>query len=197
MGRTSAKSLKRLDLHVREFVRRVLRLPHDVPLGYLYAPVKSGGLGIPHLPLLISSINIRRLSKLSASDSAISGAVADSHCVVSQLDWCRKALIGVNYESRDGINKYWAKRLFDTFDGAPLKEVELAKPSYSWLNQASSIPGKDFVNYHLVRINAVPSKARVSRGRNINTDLSCRAGCGSIETPYHTIQQCFRTQGGC
>lgn len=65
------------------------------------------------------------------------------------------------------------------------------------MGQANSIPGKDFVNYHLVRINAVPSKARCNRGRNINTDdLRCRAGCGDIETPYHTIQQCFRTQGG-
>lgn len=196
VGRTSAKSLKRLDLHVREFVRRVLRLPHDVPLGYLYAPVKSGGLGIPHLPLLISSIKFRRLNKLTESDSDISRAVAGSHCVVSQMNWCRKALVGVQFESRDGVAKYWEKRLFETFDGATLKDAKLAKPSYCWLYQATSIPGKDFVNYHHVRINAVPSKARVNRGRNINHDLRCRAGCDNIETPYHTIQQCFRTQGG-
>ena len=44
-----------------------------------------------------------------------------------------------------------------------------------------------------LRINAMPTLSRTSRGRV--RDRSCRCGCGPIETSNHVIQACHRTHG--
>ena len=48
-----------------------------------------------------------------------------------------------------------------------------------------------------VRIDALPTKSRTSRGRRAEgPDRLCRAGCNAIDTATHVVQVCFRTQGG-
>lgn len=44
-----------------------------------------------------------------------------------------------------------------------------------------------------MRINALPTKSRTSRGRPI--ERFCRAGCNKVETLNHILQQCHRTHG--
>ncbi|KYB29454.1 Retrovirus-related Pol polyprotein from type-2 retrotransposable element R2DM-like Protein [Tribolium castaneum] len=46
--RLNAGVLRRMDVVNRTSVRTWLRLLHDIPVGYFYAPTKFGGLGIPH-----------------------------------------------------------------------------------------------------------------------------------------------------
>ena len=45
------KTLKALDLLVRQELRRWLRLPKDTPTSFFYAPIADGGLGVPHPPI--------------------------------------------------------------------------------------------------------------------------------------------------
>lgn len=87
LGRTTGRLLNRLDNEVRKFVRQWLHLPNDTPLGYFYASFSDGGLGLPNLGMNISATKIRRLSKLSASDSPISRAVAALPVIIRQLYW--------------------------------------------------------------------------------------------------------------
>ena len=47
----------------------------------------------------------------------------------------------------------------------------------------------------IYRANCIPSRARLSRGRD-GRDVRCRAGCPERETPAHCVQRCFRTHGG-
>lgn len=56
------------------------------------------------------------------------------------------------------------------------------------------VSNDDYVEEHHIRAGCLPSKARTSLGRI--RDRSCRAGCGTSETNYHTIQLCHRTNGG-
>lgn len=49
MIKTTATGLKKMDVQIRNSVRGWLHQPHDVPIAYLHAPVRSGGLGVPCL----------------------------------------------------------------------------------------------------------------------------------------------------
>lgn len=42
-----------------------------------------------------------------------------------------------------------------------------------------------------IRVNAMPTKSRTSRGRGANR--SCRAGCQAVESLNHVLQHCHRT----
>lgn len=46
LGRSSKGQLEKNDQHVKDVVRKWLRLSKDIPLGYLYTTVKEGGLGL-------------------------------------------------------------------------------------------------------------------------------------------------------
>lgn len=75
LGRTTGIHLKKQDKVIRSYVRRWLHLPKDVPLSYFYAPIQSGGLGIPSLYHQIPAILLGRLQK----------AVVDGTKVVSEI----------------------------------------------------------------------------------------------------------------
>lgn len=196
LGRVTSGRLKMLDLCVRENVRKWLHLPHDTPLGYFYASNKDGGLGLEDLLRKVAVSRISRLNKLQTSDSPISKEVFNTDTVQDQLKWARDVLRSVVSPTLEAVQKFWKKCLYDTYDGADLRAVAGAKPSYYWLRNDPSLAAKDFIHFNKLRINAIPSKARSNRGRPRADSNRCRAGCSQIETPYHTIQQCFRTHGG-
>lgn len=70
--------------------------------------------------------------------------------------------------------------------------------SNRWIDGGSfGIPGRDYVQYHHVHINCLPTRIRTTRGtRRTQQDMKCRAGCQMSETAAHVIQGCFRTHGG-
>lgn len=76
LGRTTGKNLKKQDKAIRSYVRRWLHLPKDVPLSYFYAPVQSGGLGIPCLYHQIPAILLGRLTKAVSNGTQIVSAIA-------------------------------------------------------------------------------------------------------------------------
>jgi len=92
----------------------------------------------------------------------------------------------------------WNARLHDSVDGFELREARGAWPSCAWVEDPYlSIPSDDWIKYHHVRINALPSLMRSTRGqRRAQADVRCRAGCARAKTTAHIIQECYRTHGG-
>lgn len=199
LGRVNAGRLRKLDAQVRASVRAWLRLPHTTPLGYFYAPTRSGGLGLPMLRQFIPMLRLRRFTALRESSSEYVRACARTEFVETILDNCRKALreVLVNGQTNtEALQRSWTRMLYSSCDGNPLRESLKTSLSTEWLRSVGrAIPAHDWLHYHSVHINALPSRARMSRGRE-NWDRQCRAGCMVAETSYHVIQQCFRTHGG-
>lgn len=197
LGRVSRKVLKNLDLIVRKYVKNWLYFPKDVPVAYLYASVRDGGLGIFNFEQQVPLIKKTRLSRFLdnvVSDTA--RTLRQSPYIKRQLEWCDGLLSGIgNDVTKSNRQQYWRNVLRDMVDTNDLRDAGLDRASNTWVyDRAKEISGSDYIHYHHVRAGCLPSKARTSRGRD--NDRLCRAGCMGSETNYHIIQQCQRTHGG-
>ncbi|KAG7196381.1 hypothetical protein KM043_018805, partial [Ampulex compressa] len=198
LGSVNIRSLKAIDVQVRTAVRSWLRLPHDVPVGYFHAPILEGGIGMPQVKTLIPLLKFGRLQRLCRSDLPAARAAAESRYVARQLVWCENHMKvrGCRVNTTVELRRELASLLHESCDGRGLREAGNSKLSSWWVSGGdSAIPGADYVHYHHVRANSIPSRARVSRGRP-GHDVRCRAGCPESETPAHCVQRCFRSHGG-
>lgn len=77
-------------------------------------------------------------------------------------------------------------------DGMALKESKKVPQQHHWVTDGMRfLSGKDFINAMKLRINALPTRSRTTRGRR--RDRLCRAGCNEVETLNHVLQRCHRT----
>ena len=77
-------------------------------------------------------------------------------------------------------------------DSGDLSESNKTPGQHSWVGDGIKfLSGRDYINSCRLRINAIPTKARTSRGTE--RDRRCREGCQASETLNHVIQRCFRT----
>ncbi|KAL0103820.1 hypothetical protein PUN28_017857 [Cardiocondyla obscurior] len=198
VGTVTSKTLKGVDIQVRTAVRRWLRFPHDVPAGYFHAPIQSGGLGMPLLRTLIPILKYNRLRRLCTSTLPAACAAAESTYVARQLVWCENQMRvrGNRVTTTSELRQQCASWLYESCDGSGLREASSSTLSNHWVMAgAGAVPGADYVHYHHVRANCLPSRARLSRGRD-GREVQCRAGCPERETSAHCVQRCFRTHGG-
>lgn len=101
-------------------------------------------------------------------------------------------LLGYVCNTGGDINRYYADALYRSNDGRDICVRDLL--SHSWIFDCNRfVSSRDFINYIKLRINALPSKTRLTRGRNVNK--FCRFGCQKTETTYHAIQQCYKSHG--
>jgi Reverse transcriptase (RNA-dependent DNA polymerase) len=197
-GRVTAGHLRRVDIRIRQAIREWLRLPHDVPVGYYHAPVKEGGLGIRMFEVDVPLQRKLRIDRMSDTDplmKVIKGAAIHE----KRLEWCRKVLhkYGLGGDARSiDLKAAHARRLHDSVDGKELCHSGTTPVNVKWVyDRSDGIPASDYLHYHWVRVNALPSRVRTARGRP-NKNKSCRA-CGvPSETTYHIIQQCPRNKEG-
>lgn len=200
LGKCTSKIMKALDKQIRIAIRKWLRLPHDTPLGYFHASIKDGGLGIPSFETSIPGLMHERIMSMASSSLMAARAVINHDYVLKRLRWTERVLSNkdsTSMFSSEGRRTYWRRRLYQSIDGKELRECSRVPANNSWIDGGSvQIPGKDYVQYNHVRINALPSRVRNSRGRRADRDLNCRAGCGVAETTAHIIQSCVRTHGG-
>lgn len=199
LGRVSAGYLQSLDVRIRASVRKWLCLPKDVPVGYLHASTRAGGLGVPHLGSLIPLLRLRRLTAMRQSPADFVRAVAVNNVTDVKLRWCGERLpsgVSEAADPRRALARYWAERLHTSADGEPLRESERVPASTDWLRSVTRVyPAKDWMHCLSVHANALPSRRRTTRGRE-GRDDRCRGGCGETETAAHVIQRCFRTHCG-
>ncbi|KAL4082320.1 hypothetical protein QTP88_030067, partial [Uroleucon formosanum] len=84
--------------------------------------------------------------------------------------------------------------LYASVDGSELKLCSEESASVAYLRRPHGIPSSDFKDYARIRINALPTRKRVNRGKAGPT--RCRA-CGLVdETLAHVSQACQRTHDG-
>ncbi|KAG7196611.1 hypothetical protein KM043_018807 [Ampulex compressa] len=200
LGRTTLRILRTLDIQVRAAVRKWLRLPGDVAVGFFHASIRDGGLGIPPLITSIPGLMYQRLQRLETSTSPAVRAAYAHAWTIRRLRWAERVLSpnGVPLASAYLRRKWWAERLHRSVDGKELEECKSARESSWWVDGGSlGIPGRDYVQYVHVRINCLPTLVRTTRGvRRTTHPTLCRAGCSVMETAAHIIQQCHRTHGG-
>ncbi|KAJ8706448.1 hypothetical protein PYW07_012526 [Mythimna separata] len=76
----------------REAVRKWLRLPKDVPIGYFHAATTDGGLAIPSLRTWVLDLIHKRFGRLDSSRWPVANAVARSDRIRRKLQWAEKQL---------------------------------------------------------------------------------------------------------
>lgn len=195
LGSVTIGVLRKFDKLVRYYVRKWLDLPGDVSVGYFHAPHNCGGLGIPSLRWLAPMLRLKRLSSIKWPNLEQSRVV--SSFMDNEMQRARVRLQAGNVEllSRLDIEKYWANRLHMSVDGSGLREAGKFHPQHGWVSQPTRLlTGKEYLNGIKLRINALPSKSRTTRGRH-ELARRCRAGCDASETTNHILQKCYRTYG--
>ena len=192
LGRVNVGELNRVDKNVRAALRRWLALPHDTPVGYFHAPVGEGGLGVPSLRWLAPIHRLKRLLGLAGPSAEDVG----SKFLLSEIARCQRRLNdhGVMIDSPKEERARWTRLLHQSIDGRSLAASRVVPGQHKWVSDGTSLlSGRDFVNAIKVRIGALPTLSRTSRGRY--RDRACRAGCCVPETLNHVLQQCHRTYG--
>lgn len=188
LGWTSISLLNKIDRLIRSSVRRWLSLPHDTCKAYFHASVKDGGLGITNLRWSIPEQRRRRLIKINHQ------SLQGTTFIQTEVALCSRRLNdnGNIIDHPRKINIKFAKALHDSVDGKALKGSSDVPQQHQWVADGTKfLSGRDFLHCCKLRINAIPTKSRSSRGRA--NDRSCRAGCGVVETMNHIQQICFRT----
>lgn len=197
LGRLSRGLLRTMDINSRAALRRWLKLPLDCPVAFYHADVNSGGLGVPALQLMVPRLKLGRLQRLETSTFPACVAAARTPSVVEEVRWARLAVTrsGELLDSPALCKGFWARQLHSSVDGRALADAGDVPEAHSWVSDGSGLlRGSDFIQAVKVRINAVPTRARCSRGRDA-ADRSCRAGCGMVETLGHVTQRCGATHG--
>lgn len=193
LGAVNIGALNKVDRILRTILRKWLALPHDIPTAYFHAPIRSGGLGVPSLRWLAP---LQRRGRLIAAQRTFQRQNTENFAE-EEIAKCNKRLTdhGILYNTTELINRRWAKKLYDSVDGGDLRESEKTPHQHQWISDGTRLlSGKDYINCNRLRISAIPTKSRSSRGRI--QDRRCRAGCMAQETINHILQQCHRTHAG-
>lgn len=166
LGRLHLGSLKKLDLNIRTFLRKTLRLSHDLPNSSFYCSVADGGMGIPCLPWGIPMLAHKRLQDI----------------VSLQL---LKHRAGERLTTQNKIYAYFKKDLYSRCDGKGLTQSSRVPEAHAWISDGTRfLSGRDISSVQL-RYNWLYNKSRAMRGRE--GDIKCRRGCNNPETHASTV----------
>jgi hypothetical protein len=179
--------LRCLAYETRRAVRRWLNLPTSCPNAYIHSPTSAGGLGIPDFVRFVPNNRVKRLIRLENSEVPAVREAFRLHGR-SALAKSRRASEACR------LKQSHMQDLYASVDGSELKLCSEEPASAAWLRRPHGIPSRDFKDYARIRINALPTRKRVNRGKAGPT--RCRA-CGvASETLAHISQNCPRTHDG-
>lgn len=191
----TAKYLNELDQLFRNVVkRRWLHLESSVPSGFLYVKVSHGGLGIPCLLTRIPRLRRARLVRLQWSSYDTVKWVCSTEEYATDLaktEALCKSTRHVIEKPQHEID-YWASRLYKSFDGTHMGMAAKLPYVHRWVHGMPYLSGREFIHLVKFRINALPTRARLARGRPAY-DRKCRHGCDQVETLNHITQVCSAT----
>lgn len=194
LGDVCLSIMRKCDKMMRAEIRRWLNLPADTPNAYFHATIRDGGLGISSLRW---NVPLRRLGRLRKLPLAEEGAAqAPGAFLQKEIAKCEDRLRDQDQiiTSQAGINVRWAQLLYNKVDGMGLRGSAEVPQQHTWIGEGTRfLTGRDYLQSCKLRINALPTKSRVARGRP--KERNCRAGCGAAETLNHILQRCHRTHG--
>lgn len=102
---------------------------------------------------------------------------------------------GTDVDNPKKIEKRWETLLHGSIYGKGLIESNKIPQQHRRVTKGNRfLCSRDFINAMKLRINALSTRSRTSRGRTANRH--CRAGCNATETLNHVLQQCHRTHKG-
>ncbi len=168
-------------------------MAEDTSLGFLHAPRKSGGLGIPSLVNTLPLLQKKRFEKLLSSHNAIERTL-------TELPSFKTTLRRINLSCKVGketvcslqeVKVEWTRALRTSADGRIMITDDIDPASYYWISKPHTV----FPRLHLrgiqLRGGTMYTKARASRGREKSpNELACRGGCQARETLNHILQVC-------
>lgn len=194
LGRLTIGLLERFDVLVRQFVKALLHLPHDIADAAFHTTLKEGGLGIPSMLTLVPASLYKRLGKLDRSPDPVVSAVMKVSCVVNVRLKCLSILnrFGPSAITRPAV--YWRNRWYGTTDGRALADFACNTAGQSWLLGESPFPaGREFCDLVKLRVGRLDTRVTSSRGRPNNK--RCRHCNLADETLNHVTQKCTATHG--
>lgn len=198
LGASTARTLKAADITLRNCVRKWLHLAKDIPLGFFYTAQKHGGLGLPCLQHIVPLHRLNRYIRIQETMEGSLSNIRESRHVTRMIHASKMALrfLGEDMDAK-ALNLFWRNRLLTSVDGAELAEVGHHRSDSKWSGLDANIAGEDYVHYQAIRINNIPSRDRLTRGRKDVPGVAtrCRGGCGVPETTHHAIQVCPRSRG--
>ncbi|KAH6941659.1 hypothetical protein HPB50_021636 [Hyalomma asiaticum] len=115
----TAKLLLKIGSLIHAGIRWWLVLPHEVPLGFFYAQIEHGRLGVPCICTLVPGMHVRCLERLHDSERAICqmAAHAVSQTQAQKLCTFRGHIIRTAKKGR----RFWKEKLHTSADGIALK----------------------------------------------------------------------------
>lgn len=199
LGNATQEELSSIDKQVRNMVREVMHFPKDIPISYIHAPVRCGGMGIPELLVRIPLLRYVRMKRFADSDAGAApqfeNSIAYRYNKGKVKDFLHENDLG-KIANGEIISKYYLTCLEKNFATKGLSEAFYSRQSRAWCNtMANEISGSDFIKYHLISSGSLPTLARRAWGRP-GMDVRCRHGCGSTESNHHVQQVCTLTEGG-
>jgi len=183
----TASLLEDIDNTIRLKVKYWLRLPQSSPVAFLYASQGDGGLGIPCLRTLIPRIRCGRIDRMRNSSNPDIASICEHPSIIK--DYSKTQALGryrgVNVDSGKSEKEFWRTALTDHYDGVPLKRASDAPFTHNWVRgNVAYLSGREYTQMIHLRINALPVRARLARGRP-NLPKTCRIGCPQVETIGH------------
>ncbi|KAL7053754.1 hypothetical protein AAHC03_026830 [Spirometra sp. Aus1] len=165
LGAVHRNTLKRLDLQVRQAVRKWLKLPADTPISFLHTAVRDGVLGVPCLAVHVPFVKRRRLdSVLSPKEPAVRAAAA----VPSAFPGMQLAAQPVRLSqsvltSKEDARNYWRTSLYASADGRPLALFAESTSANHWLSSPDRVFPWLFLRGIYLRAGVLSTKSRKSR----------------------------------
>lgn len=196
-GNAGREELRTLDKRNRVYIRKWLHLPHDVPIVYLHAPVRCGGLGIFEFAIRIPFSRYNRLSRVRGNENVVSFIQKSQLFERCQNDFNRILnQYEVTADQDDLVARMYMKVLNEKLCTVGLSDSYESRISRAWLgSKVNEISPSDFIKYNLISSNSLPTQARRNWGRKGEQNVECRAGCKRSETTHHILQECVIAHG--
>ncbi len=145
LGCAHRNTISRIDKMIRKATRAWLRLPKDTSLGFLHAPINSGGLGVPCLGTSIPLLQ-RRFEKFLTSESPFDKMLTELHSFKITLRRinlpCRVGRETVCSSSE--VKAEWERMWSTSADGRSGVSDNVDPASYTWLSRPTE-SFRDFI----------------------------------------------------
>lgn len=194
------KKWRDYDRQVRHFVRSVLHLPNDTPMGFFHASQKSGGLAVPSFVTQVGRLRSDRLKKLFESEDPVIKSLVETDSFLKEEVRRHEKPVRIQgllfSMTKEGSASSWAELLHSSVDGKGLAHHSPSDPYKSFwvIDKWSRLSGREYISALHVRGSLLKTPSRASRGR-AHVRKTCKSCCDRVCNLGHTLQVCPRTHG--
>ena len=201
--RVSNKTLDKLDVVIRGYVRKWLKLPPDTPQPAFYADIASGGLGLLSLRYRVPLLKLNRFRRMADSDDPVIRLLPQAEPAKSLITrWTKMCTAhGQQYSHKSELAKIIRLKFWSTCDGKGLRTdvaQVVARPSYKLLfDDRTPLKPAQVIGAIGVRLNTLGTPARNNRAKGHDPQHNICDKCPGYKqaTLGHISQTCPATHG--